>query len=846
MRMQRTNRSFSAAACYYALTAFILASPGWGRNDAVAKTDQTGAPATRSAGGSSASHFLSPVTYQNFYYPTDVAVADFNHDGKPDLAITSGNVVVVMLGNGDGTFGDSQSYLVGDQSEAVAIADFNADGNLDLAVTDDGLSIVAVLLGNGDGTFQAGVQYATGGTGCVAVLAGDFNGDGKPDLVVSNNDIGNLSFLPGRGDGTFGSPKILNSGRATGGLAAADFNGDHKLDLAIANGVSVTVMLGNGNGTFQSPVTYTADQGPVALIAPDVNSDGNPDLVVANGTSKDVSVLLGNGDGTFQAPVDYAVGTSPYSLASLDLNGDGKPDLVVDNYDSGDNGSVSVLLGNGDGTFRTQPQYSVGQGRGPTAVAAGDFNLDHNADLAVACALSGSVSILLGNGDGTLQTTYDERTGFTGVKGVAVGDFNLDRKTDLAVAGSAGVSVLLGNGKGGFQPAVSYPTDDGSLAVVVADFNGDGKPDLATANGFLGYPNNVSVLLSNGDGTFQTAVNYRTGGAPGTLAAGDVNGDGKMDLVVTTNAGLIVLLGNGDGTFQSPILTPDLGFLVSVAVADFNGDNKLDVAVSATFNGVEVLLGNGDGTFQLPFSYSVNGPGVVQVADFNRDGKTDLAVASDGNGFTGDVTVLLGHGDGTFSAPVVYGSALGGIGLASGDFNGDGKIDLAVGGSISAATSIVCLLLGNGDGTFQTATDYYPGASPSFLAAAQLNGDKALDLVTTLDQGNVGVMLNIGGTGVAVTSSLNPSELGQPVTFTAMVKGTVKGSGVPGGSVSFRDGTALLGTVALSSGTASFNTSGLSAGEHTITAAYLGNGSFNSNLSGPLVQTVDAAPKRQE
>jgi hypothetical protein len=362
---------------------------------------------------------------------------------------------------------------------------------------------------------------------------------------------------------------------------------------------------------FLPTVTYGSGGLEASSVAvADVNGDGKPDLLVTNSCGEDcaqgrVDVLLGNGDGTFQPAVSYASGGSiPYSVAVADVNGDGKPDLVVANCGpigintcaSGEGNSlVGVLLGNGDGTFQPVVTYdSGGQGSGSFgSVVVADVNGDGKGDVLVAicvggCSPGGAVGVLLGNGDGTFQPSKINNVADY-AEWVAAEDVNGDGKPDLLVAGNDTVSVLLGNGDGSFQPAVSYhePGGIGSNAVAAADVNGDGKPDLLVAN----TCNNVSctsgsvgVLLGNGDGTFQAAVSYDTGGTGARpIEIADVNGDGKSDLLVANSfySTVGVLLGNDDGTFQAAMIYSSGGYLAtSLAAADVNGDGSPDLLVA--------------------------------------------------------------------------------------------------------------------------------------------------------------------------------------------------------------------------------------------------------------------------
>ncbi len=336
--------------------------------------------------------------------------------------------------------------------------------------------------------------------------------------------------------------------------------------------------------------------------------------------------------------------SSPSGIAVGDFNRDGIPDLAVA---SGccPGGGVSVLLGRGDGRFLPGVFYATGEQ--PLSVVAADFNHDGNLDLAVANSLSTYLTILLGNGDGTFREGPQSPVVPAYENFVTVGDFNGDGKLDLVAVSYSNpckcISVLFGNGDGTFQDAVNTNPPFDVESIGVGDVNGDGKLDLVAAGNFT-----INVLLGNGDGTFQYGASYPCGESPAQIAVADFNGDHKLDLAIAEAAGINVLLGNGDGTFQAAVEYPTT-FPISVAVADFNGDHKLDlIAANALFSaGASVFLGNGDGTFQLGTYYPSSKEILyVAVGDFNRDGKTDFVLA---NYHADNVIVLLNTGVVAFS-----------------------------------------------------------------------------------------------------------------------------------------------------------------------------------------------------
>ena len=361
---------------------------------------------------------------------------------------------------------------------------------------------------------------------------------------------------------------------------------------------------------------------------------------------------------------------------------------------------------------------------------------------------------------------------------VIIADFNGDGKLDIAVAnsGSGNVSILLGNGDGTFKTALNSTVSmsgNGPSAVAAGDFNGDGKPDLIVVN--AGSPSNnvagaVNFLAGNGDGTFQTPVAISGGQFPFSLAVGDLNGDHRLDLVIgDQSAGtLTVLLGNGNGTFQL-VKTISLGssaLVNSVVVVDFNGDTKPDV-VAGINGGAVISLGNGDGSFQAPRQVTNSGVRIfLLTGDFNGDHKLDVVLrytvlpppGCRGFCFSQDVTNLyLGNGDGTFQTGIAIARFFlgGSSNLAAADFNGDGKIDLFL---LRAAASL--LLLGTGNGSFQSVPPPTPVPTGPAVAAADINGDSMADFVITDAVNNaIIIVLNLSPTsGADLAVTVNPTQ----------------------------------------------------------------------------------------
>ncbi len=624
-------------------------------------------------------------------------------------------------------FFPSHNYLTGVTGASLALGDFNHDGILDLITDDWFTGNLDVLLGKKDGTFQKAGSFPTGAKLPRELAVGDFNNDGKLDVAIVD-DEGPVELLLGNGDGTFRAPQATTIGVGTYYVAVGDFNHDGNLDVASATGSSlaVKVYLGNGDGTFQAPANYPIDKAASSIAVADFNGDGRLDLAVAigggyNDPGHAVSILIGNGNGTFRKKVDYQVDLQPIGITAADFNGDGKIDLATSN---GVNGTVSVLINKGNGEFQPARNYAVAPPGGTIfVIAAVQFESDTKPGLIVSSIVA--TYVLSNRGDGTFRVAHEyDPPSYQ----VVAADFNHDGKTDVAMVsawldqGPEGVTIIYGQGHGTFATSLASAAMGDLSGVAAGDFNGDGIPDLAvTADG------QVAIMIGQGGGRFSTpSYYYNVGGF--AVAVGDFNRDGRLDIAALSESSgeVSILLGNGDGTFTAGKIYQLTGnYSNSIGFADFRHNGILDMVVTTDL-AVSVLLGNGDGTFKPPSTYT--GYGDVAIADFNGDGKLDFAVpVYESNA----VWLYEGKGDGSFRKPVVAGRMHYPTNVAAADFNHDGKMDLAV-AFFTGEQYKAKILLGNGNGTFREGC-VFPTGGGWGVVAADFNMDGQSDLATGND-----------------------------------------------------------------------------------------------------------------
>jgi hypothetical protein len=744
--------------------------------------------------------------------PVAVAAADFNRDGHLDIVTANAqdNTVSVLLNDGVGGFLQRKDFFVEGNPRAVGTGDFNKDGFPDIAVANHDTGTISILLGDGNGGFR-GLPFVAAGRSPSALVAGDFNRDGKLDMAVLNQADATVGVYFGNGDGSFAHnadyPTVPDAGFSAG-MAAADFNNDGILDLAVVNGAATaSIYRGKADGSFvftsSLSVPSLAITGPIAVA--DFNQDGKPDLLVQGQTCDrggcfgPILVFAGNGDGTFDQGHNLFLPDSAVPLAVTDLNGDGVPDVVTEysvmlvnpstifststkfqrmfpgglgeaamvagDFDgdgkpdvvtanSGDN-TVSLLRGNGDGTFHQPLRYVAGIN--PQAIATGDFNGDGKPDIAIASEIVLGIQIFSGNGDGSLKPPVKIATDMD-VFEVAVADLNHDGIPDLIATGEINngivIRVLPGRSDGSFGPPIDRPglvSIFGGLAM--ADFNGDGFPDVATIGGsFTASGMFLHIYFNNGDGSLRDPVDTPLGFQAGGIAVGDFNHDGKPDVVVGRNNNFIigniaVLLGNGDGTFQNSANFTAGG---SLAVGDFNHDGIQDFVALP-----DLFLGNGDGTFrQFKGTLTVNGlfnqGGFPHIADMDGDGLPDIVVAQSDR-----LTVFLNNGNGTFKPPAVFNTG-GAWDLVLADFDSDGLPDIATTGA--GLNETVALLLNNGSGTPQTRDFRLALNTQSIAVMAGQSGNGTIS-VTALGTFQGQLTFSCGGLPALATCNFSPPSV---------------------------------------------------------------------------------------
>ncbi len=654
--------------------------------------------------------------------PAAVAGGDFNGDGRLDLVAankTTPGKVSLLLNNGGGTFAPFKSFPAGGNSpSSIAVEDFNANGTLDVVVTNSASDTVSVLRGSGSGAFRRPVSYPAGPSP-TSVTYGEFTGDGRFDLAVANSTATTVSVLVNNGDGTYGAVTSYNIGAGALSVISGEFSGDGLDDLVAVGSDRVAVLLGTGTGSFVSGASYVGGS-PVDVAAGDFNSDGNLDVAVGQSTG-DVEVRLGNGDGTFQAPLILFVGAFLASVDVDDLDHDGDLDIAAVR-NSGT--PVGVLLNNGNGSFKAAQYY----GSIATSIAVLDVTGDGFRDLAAASSSADYVTVLPGSSDGSFVVPPTLGTG--GGRHVTVADLNGDGDPDFATAAAGKpMKVFLGGSGTQFQAAIDAWGGGGQFAIT-HDVDNDSDLDLKNFVNPLTIAIDLGIVKANGDGTFDTAPKVSGIPAYNSAVAGDVDGDGKADLVVANDGGPAVLLGNGDGTFKSPMYGPAAPG-DELLLLDLNGDANLDLVarhgiLSSSF---KVLLGNGNGTFKAAASYSAQFTEDFAAGDFNGDGFPDLAVSQRSTQYT--VELHLNQGNGTFLyAGALYFSTYDLKSIVAADFNGDGIDDIAVSETLPTTTNRIVTLLCNGDGTFKPGqwTSAALNLTDLDLATADFNGDGIWDL----------------------------------------------------------------------------------------------------------------------
>jgi len=774
----------------------------------------------------------------------DVLTADLNGDGTLDLIsvvdtydCTSGNYTYqlsVALQTSNGAFGAPQliTGLVPANSggtyynaQGPWLYDVNGDGKLDIVYLVDSYNYstypyiyttqAAYLPGNGDGTFGSSLTLANVSfpdTYGYSLAFIDVNGDGHDDIVMTGypdytgSGTGAVTAFISNGDGTFQAGTTLIPATYSYIYKAVDLNGDGKKDLVFyGSGTSAGngdfTAINNGNGTFATPVTISSPNN-CGFAFGDVNSDGKVDIVSSDCGNNTVSVLDGNGDGTFGAATSYFAGSYPDGVALGDMNGDGKLDIISANDDGGD---VSVLLNKGDGTFNAA---TVGYAMGgyPFDPMVADIDGDGKMDVVVPDDVFSYV-FLKGYGDGTLKAATDlfpapvkngsgngtYSYGWNLVQADLNGDGKMDFVSPQCCYYGPMVNVYMSNGSGGYT--ITGYGDNSTLSssyiyyAALGDLNGDGKLDIVLADD----SQSIFVLLNNGDGTFAAPTQIFTNNYPYQMELADVTGDGKLDVVATSGNQFMILPGNGDGTFGTEVDIPTnstYGSIDGFHVRDVNGDGHPDIVLTndGDPSGLQVWLNDGAGNFTAQAEEAV--PGVdydFTFGDFNGDGKLDIATVSEysynGTNSNGDFvfSVLMGNGDGTFQAPVSYAETLQDVDLNNPYSyfitNGDMNGD----GKPDLVYSnteygSVAIAYNVGDGTFYAPIESPVNSYNAGLVTTDVNGDGAPDVVVASDDSNVvTIALNAGGNAVTGGLSTSATAFGSPVAFTINVAATVKG-----------------------------------------------------------------------
>jgi VCBS repeat protein len=677
----------------------------------------------------SAAEFLHAPAHQTGLAPYEAAVTDMDGDGDQDVVTVDLHnqeigKISVSFNDGSGGFTAPALYPVGPGSAWLAVGDLNADDRPDVVVSNsqaEDTKAVTVYMNNGTGGLVLPhVLTAPAASYPQGIEIADWNGDGQADVAVALMMMGQVKVFWGNGTGNFPTSVSVNTGTTPRDLAAADFNGDGHLDFVVTDVDGARPFYGTGTGFQAGPYVSNFPTGSDHVAAGDFNGDGHPDFVT---TGQALTLFRNDGAGNWIRQFT-AVGENPVGIAPGDLDGDGNLDVAAALYLGG---AVSVYYGNGSGDFPVRRDWGVGLA--PNHVAIGDLNGDAQPDLvAPSSQLSqANFQVLLNGG----ARTFLGRRDFDVVgdaNGFAVADFDKDGNQDVIVAvyqsNADNLKLIRGNNDGTMKDPVLVETFGNNMPtnVIAADFNEDGWMDAAAS--IFSPGNSMRVFINNGQGGFLPSVVYPANGNPGSLAAGDINGDGHLDAIVvnsalTTNT-ISVFIGLGNGTFLPGYELSTLMAPSDLAIADFDNDEDLDVLVThGVSKAVLLFVNNGSGGLApLTFSLGV-AQGTPSVADLNGDGWLDVALS------TGVASVLFNDGGAGFTLQEGVVAASGGVGL--GDFDHDGDVDMV---ATEFFNSRATVLLNDGTGQFAANAVVATGYQTGRCMGADFGKDALPEIVT--------------------------------------------------------------------------------------------------------------------
>lgn len=641
-------------------------------------------------------------------------------------------------------------------------------------------------------TFQNPARFSLSGastdaTGLMALVdVGSLRGpeDGILDIITAGQDQ-SASLLYGRGDGRFIAGAISGLGRIPTGLAVALANGDNIKDLLITDtGSQLFCFRGfdDGRPYALEGTPATVLRNPVAIETAHLDADQNIDaIVVSEGdqSSGGISILLGNGDCTFSSPAppadsQVAAGSASSAAAIGDFNNDGRPDVAVANAVSRD---VTILRRDAQGRYSTVQTVPVGDE--PIAIEAGLMNGDTRLDLVVTNRNSDSVSVLLGRGDGSFDAARTFMAGSAGSAptGLALADLNLDGNLDVVVPNnrSSDASVMLGDGLGSLFPPRVFVADQEPLGVAVGLVNADAAPDAVVVSRGNQGPN-ATILLGLADGTLGGVEDIVTDPNPSSAAIGDLDNDGRCDVIVPHGNGTILLFNSttDDGfVLQQEIDTS--ADVINVLAGDFNGSGWLGfVAINKDETALSYFAARPGEDFGTPTPVTIGGSPVSGVAaDLNRDGRADLAVVRGGTGLNDAVDVLLANTSGGFAAARPFAVGQTAVSVDYGDCNNDGNVDLFVANNVSADVTV---LVGNGQGTFTQGPPRLVTGAPKSISVGDFDRDGFDDFTVALSMSSaVLVYFGNGQCGFAA----GPQSLSGGGSPSAVAIRDFSGDGIP-------------------------------------------------------------------